>query len=72
MPKFRRNFLSLPDVVEANEISSDSEVPNGIISKIRNIVSESNITSYVEPSYNSTVTGNIKTLIKWRGGYAKA
>ena len=67
MPQFRRNFLSLPDVIEAKEIPSGSEVPNGIISKIRSIVSSSSITSYVEPSHydEKYFNGQDDALVKW-------
>ena len=73
MRKFRRNFLSLPDVIDANEIPSGSDVPNGIISKIRTIVSASSITSYVEPSYytEKSFYGYKEALVKWEN-YAQA
>ena len=74
MSKFHRNFLSLPDIIEAKDVPSGANVPNGIISKIRNIVSVSSITSYVEPSYYSSANyfeGNKDALVKWEN-YAGA
>ena len=66
MPKVRRNFLSLPDVIEANVIPEGSGIPNGIISQLRSNVQS--ITSYVEPSYytsTGTHNGNAEALVKW-------
>ena len=66
MNKFKRNFLSLPDIIEASNIPTGSGVPNGIISKIKNEVS-SDILSYVEPSavnYNY-IEGDTNTIVNW-------
>ena len=64
MVKIHKNFLSLPDVIEANNIPSGANVPNGIIAQIRSSVSD--ITSYVEPSiYGSPIYGKKDALVKW-------
>ena len=57
-----RRFLSVPDFIEANVISSGSQVPCGIICKFRSFVSD--ITSHVKPS-SSKVVSNINTLVNW-------
>ena len=63
MSHVRRSFLSVSDVIEANKISVGSEVPLGIISKIRSLVSD--VTSYVKPTSNTDVWGNVNTLVNW-------
>ena len=63
MTKIRRKLLTIPDVIEANNIPKGSEEPQGIIYKIRSQVAD--ITSYVQPSYTSFYTGDINALVKW-------
>ena len=63
MSHVRRRFMSVPDVIEANEISVGSEVPRGIISKIRSLVSD--VTSYVEPTSTTVSCGDVNTLVNW-------
>ena len=59
----QRESLSLPDVFEASNIPKGSQVPSGIISKIRSEVSD--IMSYVYPSKNGTCYGDVNTLVNW-------
>ena len=63
MSHVRRRFQSVPDVIEANNISVGSEVPSGIISKIRSLVS--NVTSYVNPTSTEVNDGDVNTLVDW-------
>ena len=60
-----RNFLNLPDSFEANNIPKGSEIPSGIIQRIKNEVTD--IKSYVYPSYNGTfIEGKIDALVNWK------
>ena len=63
MSHVRRRFMSVPEVLEANEISVGSEVPRGIISKIRSLVSD--VTSYVKPTSTKVLEGDVNTLVNW-------
>ena len=63
MSHVRRRFLSVPEVIEANEISVGSEVPRGIISKIRSLVSD--VTSYVKPTSTEVNEGDVNALVNW-------
>ena len=63
MSHVRRRILSVPEVIEANEISVGSEVPRGIISKIRSLVSD--VTSYVKPTSTEVNEGDVNTLVNW-------
>lgn len=69
MIRVRRKFLSVPDVIEANDIPTGNTAPLGIIYKIRNLVSD--ITSYVYPTSKLSCTGDINTLVNWNN-YALA
>ena len=40
MKNIHRDFLNLPESFEVNEIPKDSSVPSGIITRIKNEVSE--------------------------------
>ena len=62
MSDAKRKFLSIPDVIEANDISVGSQVPSGIISKIRSLVSD--VTSYVNSSSDPT-RSDVNTLVNW-------
>ena len=58
--------MSLPDVIEATNIPSGSEEPQGIIYKIREKVSSSNVLNFVDVSTNATSQyGTLDTIAKW-------
>ena len=64
MNRIRRKFLSVPDSFEANDVPSGTEVPSGIISRIRDETTD--ITSYIELRYSGDgIAGDLNTLIKW-------
>jgi hypothetical protein len=58
--------MSVPDVIVADEIPFGNAEPHGVIYKIRQIVTNDNILSYVEPSTNYP-NGNAETVVKWNG-----
>ena len=62
--------MSIPDIIEANNISTGNSEPHGIIYKIREKVTNNNILDYVTPSTNAERSGvPISIMVKWDGGY---
>ena len=61
--------MTVPSVIVADEIPVGSAEPHGIIYKIRQIVTNSNILNYVEPTTNYPYR-NIETIVKWDGGWS--
>ena len=62
--------MSIPNVIEADDIPAGSDEPHGLIYKIRNVVSNNKILNFVGVSTNATgQAGLLNGLIKWNGGW---